>query len=239
MLIDGEYEADGDLYVGMSAYEMRMKAQSGSGDFTDLILDAAQLDRSVQAGIVKDWEVRVAMLLRIRGGYDEHEIEQMLGSKRPGYALLQRGAELIRRHERGEHAKLRRVRANRGENDNPVCWKCLKTAVARPGDYCGCGEPAQRSRRSKTGPGSTYDPADQPEIADMTPEERAAEIDLLTATQEKGPIPGGEHYRKRVSPVGSRMFDPDDLRRADRAYQRGHARDVQRPSTPPEQIPSD
>lgn len=231
MLLDGEIEVDGDVYVGRSAYELRMAAEAGMTDHADAILEVTQLERAIKLGIQRDNEVRIAMLLRIRGGYAENEIEAMLGSKRPGYALLARGAELVRRHEKGQHSQLRRVRANRGESDTPVCWKCLKVEVSRPGDYCGCGEPEQRSRRAKTGPGSTYDPTDQPDVNAMTDEEREAEIALLASTSGKSvtatgkpkdaPIPGGEHYRKRVVPIGATLFDPADIRRKDREFQRG------------------
>ncbi len=237
MLVDGEVEIDGELHVGMSAYEMRMAAQSSSSDFADPIIEAAQLDRSIQSGILRDHKVRIAMLLRTRGGFDEHEIEEMLDSDRPGYALLARGAELVRRHERGRRSQLLRVRAHNGQSDAPVCWRCLKAEVPRPGDWCGCTDKEWKGeRRSKTGPGAAYDPTAQPDPSEMTDEERQAEIDRLVATQEKGPIPGGEWYRKKVQPVGGTMYDPDDLRRSDRAYKRGRSEGA--PTTPTEQVPS-
>jgi hypothetical protein len=245
LLLDGEIEVDGEIHSSLSAYELRMQAMSTSSDFADLIVEAAQLDRAIQSGIMRDREVRLAMLLRTRGGFDEKEIEDLLGSKRPGYALLQRGAELIRRHERGQHSQLRRVRAQRGESDMPVCWRCLQPAVLnregnpmRVGDWCGCVDKPRKSDRSHTGPGSTYDPLAQPDPAKMTADERAAEIEKLAATQVKGPIPGGENYRKKVSPVGATMFDPDDLRRADRAYHRGNRDGASASRTPTEQVPS-
>lgn len=234
--MDGEVEIDGELHASLSAYEMRMAAQSATRDFADLIIEAAQLDRSIQSGIQRDHEVRIAMLLRTRGGFDEHEIEQMLGSKRPGYALLERGIELVRRHERGRRSQLLRVRANLGMSDTPVCWRCLKAEVRRPGDWCGCIDKERKSDRSHTGPGATYDPTTRPPATEMSEEERAAEIALLAATQEKGPIPGGENYRKKVNAVGTTMFDPDDLRRADRAHRRGRSEGAARSTQ--EQVPS-
>lgn len=223
MLIDGEIEIDGELHVGHSAYELRCMAQSASHDFSDLIIEVAQLERSIQSGIQRDRQVRAAMLLRARLGLDEYAIEQLLQSSRPGYRLLERGVELVRRHERGRRSQLLRVRANRGESDTPVCWRCLKEEVPRPGDWCGCidKELGYGRRDISTGPGSTYDPAARPPPGEMTEEERLAEIELLTATQERAPIPGGENYRKKVSPVGTTIFDADDLRRADRSFRRG------------------
>jgi hypothetical protein len=220
----------------MTAFEMRMAAQSSTSDFSDLIVEAAQLDRSIQA--ILDPEVRLAMLLRTRGGFDEYEIEQMIGSKRPGHQLLKRGVELIRRYARGQHSQLLRVRANQGQSDQPVCWRCLQSEVPRPGDWCGCiDKPWKAERRSKTGPGAPYDPADRPAVSDMTEAERLEEIAKLADTQEKGPIPGGEWYRKKVNPVGSTMFDPNDLRRADREYHRGGSRPSSRPHHDYEQVP--
>lgn len=225
MLIDGEVEVDGELHVGLSAYEMRVRAESTSGDFSDLVVEFAQLERSIISGIQRDHQVRAAMLLRTRLGLDEHEIEKLLASTRPGYALLRRGVELVRRHEQGRRSQLRRVRAQRGESDVPLCWRCMKVEVSQPGQLCGesgCVEPeVNLGGRPKSGPGSTYDPTDQPDVASMTEEERQAEIATLVATQAKGPIPGGEHYRKRVTPIGGVVHDPADLRRADRAYRRG------------------
>lgn len=227
MLVDGEVDFDGELHVGRSSYEMRMAAQSSSADFADLIIEAAQLDVAIQSGIQRDHEVRIAMLLRTRGGLDEAEIERLLGSSRPGYALLKRGAELVRRHERGKHSQLRRVRAQKGLSDAPVCWRCLKEEVPRPGDWCGCVDAEQKSRRSKTGPGATYDPTEQPAVSEMTDAEKAEELAKLVATQSAGPIPGGEHYRKRVNPMPV-MYDPNDIRRADRAHHRGRGDDWRR-----------
>jgi hypothetical protein len=184
-----------------------------------LMCDVAQLDLAIRRGIQRDHEVRVAMLLATRGGLPENEIEDLLASKRPGYALLQRGAELVRRQQSGEYSKLRRVRAHQGQSDQPVCWRCLKVDVPRPGDYCGCVERNHKSRRSHTGPGSTYDPTSQPDPTSMTQAERDAEIEQLAATQVKGPIPGGEHFRKRVNLVGH-IHDADDLRENDAFYRR-------------------
>jgi hypothetical protein len=230
LLVDGDVEIDGDLYTAPSAYELRTAAYSAHYDFADLIVEAAQLDLSIRRGIQRDREVRLAMLLRTRGGYAENEIEEMLGSRRPGYALLSRGIELVRRHERGSHAQLRRVRAHRGESDAPVCWRCLTVEVPRPGDYCGCVEKEAKSFRSKTGPGSTYDPLEQPDPSLMSDEERQAEIDRLRDTQAAGPIPGGEHYRKRVVPMGTNFGNPEDIRAADAYYQRHGYRKAQRSS---------
>jgi hypothetical protein len=221
LLLHGEVEVDGDLWTGQSAYELRCRSEQG-GDFAELMCDVAQLDLAIRRGIQRDHEVRVAMLLATRGGHLENEVEDLLGSKRPGYAMLERGAELVRRQQSGEYSRLRRVRAHKGESDQPVCWKCLKVDVPRPGDYCGCIEREQKSKRSHTGPGSTYDPTSQPDPSSMSEEARAAEIALLTATQDRGPIPGGEHFRKRVQLIGH-LHDPEDIRRNDAYYrQHGH-----------------
>jgi hypothetical protein len=224
MLLDGAVEIDGDLHVGLSAYQMRIAAQSSTHDFADLIIEAAQLDAAIRNGIVKDKEVRAAMLLRTRLGMAENEIEDALQSSRPGYALLERGIELVQRYQRGQHQQLRRVRANRGEGDQPMCWRCMSVAVARPGEWCGCIDKERKSDRSLTGPGSTYDPAARPNVAEMTDEERRQEIELLSKTQNRGPIPGGEYYRKIVSPVGLHMYSENDLRRSDREFNRSGAR---------------
>lgn len=237
MLIHGEVEIDGNLHVRMSAYEMRMTAQSSHRDFSDLIIEVAQLDKSITDGVLKDREVRLALLLRTRGGYSEREIEDLLGSKRPGYALLARGADLLARYQRGQHNQLLRVRANQGLSDSPVCWRCLKEEVSRPGDWCGCLDKQPKSDRPKSGPSAPYDAARRPDVADLTEEERLAEIALLSETQAKGPIAGGEWYRKTVSPIGLTFYDEDDIRRSDRSHHRGtkgsgkaHGTDEQVPS---------
>jgi hypothetical protein len=223
ILVNGEVTGpDGETIEGLSAFELRCLAESSGRDFADIVLEYAQLDRAISRGIQRDHEVRIAMKLRTKLGLDEYEIEQLLKSKRPGYALLQRGIELVRRHEKGQHSQLRRVRASKGQGDTPVCWACLKTEVKQPGDYCGCREAREqviRSRRPTTGPFARgYDPAERPDPSSMTDEERAAEIALLADTQQRGPIAGGELYRKRVNPIGVDIRDPDDVREKDRRY---------------------
>ncbi len=208
ILVNGDWEdEDGALHVERSAYELRLAAIDSHDSPCDLIIEAAQLDKVILRAI-SDWECRIAMLLRTRGGYDEYEIQELLKSKRPGYQLLRKGIDLVRRQQRGEHNTLLRVRAAKGESDTPVCWRCLSEPVSRPGDDCGCTNPVERKR----GKPPRYEPDTAPDPATMTDEEREAEIEKLSENQTEtggnnyrswnAQIPGGSYYVKRVVPGG-------------------------------------
>lgn len=193
---------------GPTAYEMRCMAYDG-GD-PDTILESAQLDMAVR--FIRDEAVRSAMTLRSHAWADPDHVGSLLGDARPGYRLIQRGMDLVRREERTRHS--RRVSMGRAGSD-PVCWRCMAEKVAQPGDECGCApnkRPAyQRGLLTgppKTGPKAPYDPTSRPLPQDMTASERRDEIERLARTQDDGPIPGGELYRKTVDPYG---VDPTEI----------------------------
>lgn len=232
MLVDGIIEVDGELFYGHSAFDQRCAAETSHDDFSDLIVEPAQLDRSIRAAIQRDHQVRMAMLLRTRMGLDEYEIEQLIQSVRPGYRLIERGIELVRRHERGVHQQLKRVRAQQGESDHPVCWRCMTAEVPQPGMECDeCPEPVPnvpprqrgllRGTRIPGHPSEPYDPARRPDPAQMTPGERSAEIERLAQTQEN-PRHGDDRLWNdgKIIPIGLPR-NAADIRERDRLWQKG------------------
>lgn len=230
MLVDGIIEVDGEQFHSPSVYEQRCAAESSADDFSDLILEPAQLDKAIRAGIQRDGEVRLAMLLRTRLGKNEVEIEQLLRSNRSGVALIARGIELTRRYEKGQHQQLRRVRAAKGESDQPVCWRCMTTEVAQPGMECDpCPGPPPKPQyrgllRGTNYPGHAKAPIQRPDPSTMTEEEKAAEIQAIVADAPRGDFDSDDRaWRRRVIPIGD-IRSPSDVAANDRAYRRKEGR---------------
>lgn len=174
---------------GDTAYEQRMRCYDG--DDPANIIEAAQLDRSIRR--INDRAVRAAMQMRTLLGEDEYTIERYVNDerKRPGHRLVERGCELVRRIERGDHQLKTRVRVASGQGEAPVCWRCLKVEVTRIGMDCGEDCPGLKI------PGKT---GKRRKLEELTLEE-------LVATQEEGTVPG-DNYRatkefptNRVLPV--------------------------------------
>jgi hypothetical protein len=212
-------DLDGKVYdlpvEGQTLFEMRCRAYD-SGE-SDMILEPAQFEMAART--VRDRVTQSLLLLKARTGLwhggnciSDHAAD-LMGDKRAGRNLLNRGADLIRREERTRHT----IRINMGRaGDSPVCWRCMKERVSTAGDDCGCdpdGRPARqrgllRGTRYKGHLKNPYDPSVRPSPRLMTQEERDAEIAHLVDTQEDDQGPGGEMYRKHVVPYGS---DPDEI----------------------------
>lgn len=214
MLLDGEVvlqveDERGRMHEkvaeGRSAYETRTAAYDGI-TAPESIIEVAQLERTVRQ--IRDREVRAMMALRIRTGESEWLIEEELRwrgwrrTTRSPLGLVERGVELVRRIERGHHSQLTRVRAALGQDDSPVCWRCLATPVDKIGTDCGETCPALKEKR-RGSPPRKHDYTNRAPVADLTAEQRDAEIAELARTQDEGPIPGGAYYDKIVVPYGT------------------------------------
>ena len=92
----------------------------------------------------------------------------------------------------------------------PVCWRCMSVEVQAAGDECAeCPPPPVppqqrgllRGPVSAKHPKAAYDPADRPDPAEMTAEEREAELQHLIDTQEYAEPPRSTEWRKRIVPL--------------------------------------
>lgn len=202
--------------AGRSAYDLRCSALD-NGRIED-ILEPMQLDIAIAAIADQNLHAAVAMHATTRGknlaeiadamGVDEGRVRR----------YLERGIELVRRHEGG-----RAVERSGNRVGSAVCWKCMERP-ATPGELCedACDGLTDRQRRQfsgllrgpKEGP---YDPTEVADPAMMTQEEIDAEIALLASTQgisdvdaagvdrrkRDAPIAGGKEYQNQVFPYGS------------------------------------
>lgn len=214
-----------EVREGRTAYEMRLSALE-TGNVDD-ILEPLQLDIAIKAVAKQDNDVAGALFLRTRGhGFEEcdpYELSDVVGSHKKDRHLLDRGIELVRRHEGGRAAE----RAGQHATGSAVCWKCMERPAA-PGELCEttCDGLTDRKRRQlaglRRGPGEgqsnqPYDPTQVADPALMTQEEIDAEIALLASTQgisdtdargvdrrkRDAPIAGGKEYANNVFPYGT------------------------------------
>lgn len=202
--------------AGRSAYDLRCSALD-NGRIED-ILEPLQLDLAIAAIADQNLHAAIAMHATTRGK-NLAEIADAMGvdEGRVG-RYLERGIELVRRHEGG-----RAVERSGSRVGSAVCWKCLERPAV-PGELCeeGCDGKTDRERRQLAGllRGPAVPPYDPTEVADpamMTQEEIDAEIAHLAATagvsdedawgvdrrKRDAPIAGGAEYAKQVFPYGS------------------------------------
>lgn len=204
LLIDGAVIVGDDLHTGLTAYEQRQKALDGFGEPSELCLEWAQLEVAIRG--IKDDEVRHAMMLRIHTGADEYAIEQFLKSKRSGLNLLDRGCELIRRDQNTKRAQKRG-----GMEGSPVCWRCIKRTVDRPGEECAecmSSVPSKPSGR----PQGSGDPVEE------------WDLDRLIRTQHDPNdqfIPGRRRYYELVDSMPVEIID-NDLAQYDKTWVQPH-----------------
>lgn len=216
-----EYE---ERREGPTAYELRCRALDTGN--VELMHDVIQLDMAVET--IRDDGVFVAMVDTTVFGTDVDELEDVTGRGRAGRHLLDRGVELVRRHERGRRSE--RVRLGR-DGDEPVCFRCMTRRVSTPGDLCSeeCDGLTRSQRRRhanlRRGPvpaNTPYDPTERPDPAMMSQAEIEAEIAHLAETQgssviypgpkREAPIPGGHEYASRVHPYGLEIPSSLDIK---------------------------
>lgn len=211
-----------ELREGRTAFDLRNSALD-TGNVDD-ILDPLQLDIAIKAVAKTNNEAAGALFLRARGhGFEEtnpYELSDVVGSHKRDRHLLDRGIELVRRHEGGRAVERSGTRVG-----SAVCWKCMERPAV-PGELCeqACDGKTDAQRRQlaglKRGANSARQPYDPTIVADpamMTQDEIDAEIQLLADTQgvsvadAKGvprdqrdaPIAGGRTYNNMVVPYGS------------------------------------
>lgn len=184
LLIDGVCLNDDDeMLIAESVYQQRIRCLDGFEDPGEGVLEHAQMVKAIQT--IRDADVRHAMLLKVYAGCDEYEIEFFLQSKRAGHHLIDRGCELVRRHEKGAHA--RKAAQKSIEDAQVVCWRCMRNPVEDPGAQCEeCSEKKLPGR-----PQGTVTPVDE------------WSLEKLVETQETADdhIPGSRSYDGKVHPV--------------------------------------
>jgi hypothetical protein len=164
------------------------------------LLDGIQLSQAINE--VRDRETKAFLAAAASLGTTdawsaaEEVAAAGLRSKRSAIGVYEAGLRILQGEQRKRRQLLRRVRAQGGTSDSPVCWRCLKKPVKRVGDECGQECPALDSNW-KSGPPPKR-------IEDMSVEE-------LVETQEEDTsqpynwnrlIPGGAYYQKKIAPMG-------------------------------------
>lgn len=186
-----EYE---ERREGPTAYELRCRVLD-KGD-VDTLLDLIQLDTAIDS--IDDDVVRHAMIAVTVHGLPIDAARDWSGRGRPGHQLINRGIELVRRHERARRSD--RVRVGR-EGGDPVCYRCTVRRVAKIGMLCSptCDglSRADRARFANLQPGPEpdarrYDPTRRPRATRMSRAQVEAEIEYLSRTQSDGDLPERE-----------------------------------------------
>jgi len=206
-----------EVRSGRTAYDLRCSALDGGR--TDDIHEPLQLDIAIEHVAKDQPNVALALHLTTRGSTPEEIAELMDLTEDRVDRLLDRGIELVRRHEGGRAVARRENRVG-----SAVCWRCM-VRPAKPGELCeeACDGKTDAQRRQLSGllrgPAvRPYDPTERPDPCMMIePGEIEAEIALLASTQgvsdmdahgvdrrkRDAPIAGGQEYAKQVVPYGS------------------------------------
>lgn len=202
------------IVEGLTAFEQRMMALDHGRP--DWMLEVIQLEQAIDS--LHDEELRDLLRIVTRMGEDPHNAADLMkelgkrSTNRDPLRMVERGAELIRRHERNRQSLLRRVRASLGLRDTPVCWRCLKVAVDRIGHDCGADCPALKEP-GKPGPKRKFDPAQPTPVDQITDEQREAEIAHLVKTQDTHEHWPGQRTFERNEVTYGYLTDPEGPRK--------------------------
>lgn len=205
-----------EVREGRTAFDLRCSALD-NGRIDD-ILEPLQLDIAISEIVKDNPQVAICLHATTRGRTPAEIAEAFDTTEDRILRYLDRGIELVRRHEGG-----RAVERSGNRVGSAVCYRCME-APAEPGELCrdDCDGLTDRKRRQLAGlhrgPAvPPYDPTERPSPYAMTEQEIANEVNHLLATQgvsdvdaagidrrkRDAPIAGGKEYQNQVFPYGS------------------------------------